>query len=152
MNVKIIIFGTLFLLSNITLVAQEVNREAVNFSGENHQDRTRKSVRDELVERLVDNGLDDSTAEDMLKNVFDENDPYISIKIQNYLSVVPIDYDTLMEKILKRTLFGKKTDFSNYDTLISLTRESNSIYLDEKMLKNLSQIASINRNLRSNLI
>ena len=150
MNTRILIFGTLFLLGNITLSAQELNHEGMNFSEENRQSFTRKGVRDELAERLAERGLDDDTAEDLAKNTFQDNDILESIKIHNYLSAVEtVEYDNLMEQLATRTLFKKNSDFGNYDTLVGLTREMLNHNIKATTLEKLSNVAMINQNLKT---
>ncbi|MEA3523788.1 MAG: hypothetical protein U9R50_12550 [Campylobacterota bacterium] len=123
MNAKILIFGTLFLLGNITLGAQELNREGMNFNEENRQSTARKGVRDELEERLINRGLDEDAAEDLAKNSFENSDGLASIQIHNYLTIIEnVQYDGLMEQLATRILFKKNTDFGNYDTLVGVTQ------------------------------
>ncbi len=150
MNTRILIFGTLFLLGNITLGAQELNREGMSFSKDNRQSFVRKGLRDELEERLVERGLDDKIAEDLAKNTFEDNDILESIKIHNYLTAVQgIEYDNLMDQLVTRTLFKKTSDFSDYDTLVGLTREIVKGIVEDTTLEKLSKVAMINQNLKT---
>ncbi len=148
MNARVLIFGTLFLLGNITLGAQELNREGMNFSEEHRQSAVRKGVRDEIEERLINRGLDEDTAEDLAKNSFEDNDILTSIQIHNYLTAVEsVEYDKLMEQIVTRTLFDKDTNFGSYDTLIGITRELGNHNIETTTLEKLSQVAKVNQNL-----
>jgi len=150
MNAKILIFGTLFLLGNITLGAQELNREGMSFSEDNRQSFVRKGVRDELAERLAERGLDDDTAEDLAKNTFKDNDILESIKIHNYLTAVEnIEYDSLINQLVTRALFKKNSDFGSYDTLVGLTREISKSTIEATTLEKLSKVAMINQNLET---
>jgi hypothetical protein len=150
MNARILIFGTLFLLGNITLGAQELNREGMSFSEDNRHSFVRKGVRDELEERLIERGLDNAIAEDLAKNTFEDNDILESIKIHNYLTAVQgIEYDSLMDQLVTRTLFKKTSDFSDYDTLVGLTREIVKGIIEDTTLEKLSKVAMINQNLKT---
>ncbi len=149
MNAKILIFGTLFLLGNIALNGQEINRDGMNFGEQNRQSTVRKGVRDELEECLVKRGLDNDTAKDLAKNTFIDNDLFENVKIHNYLSAVEniLEYDDLMEQLATRALFKKRSDFSDYDTLVGLTREVAKTTLENATLKKLSKVALTNQNL-----
>jgi hypothetical protein len=152
MNAKILIFGTLFLLGNITLTAQELNRKGLSFSEKNIQTTTRKGVRDELEERLVKRGIDDDAAKDLADNSLEDNEILASIKINNYLSAIEVEYDDLMNQLALRALFNKKIDFENYDTLVGITHDIHNKHLDKTTLEKLSQIATINKNLKIQFI
>jgi hypothetical protein len=150
MNTKVLIFGTLFLLGNITLSGYEINREGINFSEDNRQSFVRKGVRDELEERLIERGLDDEIAEDLVNNALNENEILTHIKMHNYLSAVcDVNYDHLIDQMATRALFKKETDFGSYDTLIALTRDINRHALKKETLEKLSQVAMINKNLHT---
>jgi hypothetical protein len=150
MNTKVLLFGTLFLLGNITLSAHEISREGMSFSEENRQIVVRKGLRDELEERLVERGLDEDAAKDLANNAFNENEILTHIKIDNYLSAIGgVDYDSLMNQIATRVLFKKETDLASYDTLIALTRDMNPLYLEKETLDKLSHVAKVNQNLQT---
>ena len=148
MNTKVLLFGTLFLLGNITLSANDINREGVNFSEDNRQLVVRKGLREELEDRLSARGLDEDAAKDLANNAFNENEILTHIKIDNYLSAVSgVDYDKLMNQMATRILFKKETDLASYDTLIALTRDINPRSLDKESLERLSRVAKVNQNL-----
>ena len=150
MNAKILIYATLFLIGNITLTAQELNREGINFSENITQSFIRKGVADELKERLLNRGLDDEAAQDLVKNSFNENEILTFIKINNYLSAVEdIEYDTLMEHLATKVLFKKEINFESYDNLIGITRDLNPKVIKPQTLDKLSKVADINKNLYS---
>jgi len=149
MNTKVLLFGTLFLLGNITLSANDISREGVNFSEDNRQLVVRKGLRNELEERLVARGLDEDVANDFANNAFNENEILTHIKIDNYLSAVSgVDFDRLMNQMATRILFKKETDLASYDTLIALTRDINPRSLDKESLEKLSHVAKVNQNLQ----
>lgn len=150
MNTKVLLFGTLFLLGNITLSANDINREGVNFSEDNRQLVVRKGLREELEDRLSARGLDEDAAKDLANNAFNENEILTHIKIDNYLSAVSgVDYDKLMNQMATRILFKKETDLASYDTLIALTRDINPRSLDKESLQRLSRVAKVNQNLQT---
>ncbi len=150
MNVKILIFGTLFLLGNITLNALEVNREGISFDRDNTKNYIRKSVADELEECLLERGLDDDIVKDLVKKSISDDDTIVAIKIYNYLTAVKtVDYDTLIEKLATLALFGKKIDFEDYDSLVRMTQDISSENIKDTTLEKLSKVAMINKNLTS---
>ncbi|MEA1920209.1 MAG: hypothetical protein U9N52_10240 [Campylobacterota bacterium] len=153
MNAKILIFGTLFLLGNMTLGAHELNREGMNFSEENRQGAVRKGVRDELKERLIDRGLDEDAASALAEKTFKNSDIFTSIQIHNYLATIEtVDYDALMDHMVTRALFEKETDFGSYDSLVAMTRDLKSHYLEKETLEKLSQVSLVNNNLHAKQI
>ena len=122
----------------------------MNFSEENVQNAVRKGVRDELEARLIDRGLDEDAARALAENTFKENDILTSIQINNYLATMDaIDYDALMDQMATRALFEKKIDFGSYDSLVAMTRDLKSHYLETETLEKLSHIAKVNQNLQT---
>jgi hypothetical protein len=150
MNVKIIVFGTLFLIGNITLSALELNREGLNLSENNIKSFTRKSIRDELEESLVERGLDDDAAKDLAKDILSDNEAVESIKIHNFLTAVgTIEYEEFINQLTTDALFGKKVNFEDYDSLVRITYDICGKVLDKDILNKLSKVAMLNKNLDS---
>jgi len=150
MNTKVLLFGTLFLLGNITLNANEITREGMSFNEENHQLVVRKGLREELKERLVARGLDEDAAKDLTNDGFNENEILTHIKIDNYLSAISgVDYDSVMNQMATRILFNKETDLASYDTLIALTRDIKPQLINKESLEKLSHVAKVNQNLQT---
>ncbi len=148
MKVNILIFGTLFLIGNMTLTAQEYSREAVTLSEKSSQKHMRRGIQNDLKERLVSRGLDEEYADELAQNICTENEIISALKIHHYLTALQsVSYHEFMEEIASRALFKKNTDLGSYDTLVGLTQTLKSHNIDETTLKKLSNVALINHNL-----
>ena len=149
MKVKILIFGTLFLIGNVTFAAQELTQGVLSFSEKNGQVHTQKGVENDLKERLVNRGIDEDYATELAQEVCQEDEMITALKIDHYLAALEsIDYHDFMEHIASRALFKKSTDLGNYDTLVSLTQTLKNHHIDAATLKKLSVVAQINQSLQ----
>ncbi len=149
MRVKVFIFGTLFLIGNITLNAQLLVREGMVSVEEiatlSHGSST---VRDDLEAGLTQRGIDNNVAHDIVEDFLKENDVVAMLKMQNYLNVIKqVDYEMLINEIIIELLFGNAVDFSSYDTLVALTQRLYGVHLDAALLEQLIQVASVNQSL-----
>ncbi len=149
MKAKVFIFGTLFLIGNITLSAEKVVREGINFNEESSKPRIGQGVRGELENILSERGLENSTASSLTQQAFEDNDFLTMIKMQNYLNAVEgVEYDVLLDQIATQLLFKKKIDFSSYDTLVSITQSLYKSHINSELLDRLSHVALINQSLK----
>jgi hypothetical protein len=148
MNTRVLIFGTLFLIGNISFGATAVVREGLIQNASPAQTRIRKSVKSELEDLLSQKGIESDAASEILSRVLSGDDMAVSIAISNYLDAVPsITYDALLQEVATRALFGKKVDFGSYDTLVSLTQSIEKSALNKMVLQELHEIANINQSL-----
>ncbi len=148
MKVNILIFGTLFLIGNITLSAQEYTREAITLSEKSAQKHTQQGLQNDLKERLVNRGLDEEYADELAQNICTEDEIISTLKIHHYLAALQnVSYHDFMEEIASRALFKKSIDLGNYDTLVGLTQKLKSHHIDEATLEKLSNVALMNHNL-----
>ncbi len=151
MRVKVFIFGTLFLIGNITLNAHLLVREGVVIAEESSTlSHAGHNVRDDLEMRLVQRGMENEAAHDIVERSFKENDLVTMLKMQNYLNIIEsIDYEMLINEIIIELLFGNAVDLSSYDTLVSLTQRLQGIHLDTALFEKLARVASMNQNLQT---
>ncbi len=150
MKVKVFIFGTLFLIGNITLNAQLLVREGIVTTEESTLfAHINANIRDDLKTRLTQRGIEDETADTMVEHSFKEGDVVTMLKMQNYLDVMEsIDYEMLINEIIIELLFGNAVDLSSYDTLVSLTQRLHGMHLDTATLEKLARVASFNQRLK----
>ncbi len=150
MKAKVFIFGTLFLIGNITLSAEQVVREGINLSGESSKSRIGQGIRGELEKILSERGLENATASSLTQQAFEDNDFLTMIQMQNYLNAVEsVEYDALLNQIATQLLFEKKIDFSSYDTLVSITQSLHKSRINPELLDRLSHVALINQSLKT---
>ena len=148
MKARILIFGTLFLIGNISFATQVATQETLNRSEKNSQSHVRRGIQNDLKERLVNRGLDEEYANELAQNICAEDEFLSALKIHHYLSALQdVSYHDFMEEIASRSLFKKNTDLGSYDTLVGLTQTLQSHNINETTLKKLSAVAMINKNL-----
>ncbi len=150
MRVKVFIFGTLFLIGNITLNAQLLVREGIVTTEESSTcSPISYKIRDDLETRLTERGIDNDVAHEMVERSLKENDLLTMLKMQNYLNVIEsIDFEMLINEIIIELLFGNAIDFSSYDTLVSLTQRLHGMHINAALLEKLAQVASMNQSLK----
>ncbi len=151
MRVKVFIFGTLFLIGNITLNAQLLVREGSVAAEESTAGfLIGCNVQDDLKTRLKERGIEDMTAQHMVERSFNENNVITMLKMQNYLNVMErVDYEMLINEIIIELLFGTAVDFSSYDTLVSLTQRLHGVHLNTTLLEKLVEVASMNQKIKT---
>lgn len=148
MKVKVFVFGTLFLIGNITLSAHQVVSEGFSFSTENAQKRLRQGVRADLEDILRERGLEEEAISALMKNFLKEKTSLSMIKVEHYLETLEgVAYNALLQQMATRLLFGKSIDLNSYETLVAMSQTLLNGRMQPHMYEKLSHVASRNQSL-----
>jgi len=140
MQVRVLIFGTLFLFGNVAYALHEVQPQNLNFAKEESQKRLRKNAREEVQERLIARGIEAEAAATLVAPI----DTLDEMLLQNLLGALhTVSYDMLIDTLATRVLFGQNTDMTRYDTLVAIARTFNP-YLESSVLEKLHGVARSN--------
>lgn len=101
-------------------------------------------IKDEVVRNLEDRGLEKSSAQKKIANLF--NGSFIDAKLaqlQTHPSLM-IGTEALIASIAKRALFDRKVNMNDYNSLLGLVQDVNVKCLNKDELEAVKNIAIMN--------
>jgi len=111
--------------------------------------RTVQRVQKNVSDLLVSQGLEDSVAMNKVNALFPDDALHIDTKIKHLQDhpAIALKSDDIEKSLAKRALFDRSLDLDAYDALVGFVQETGKKVLDDKALKAVQQIATLNRSL-----
>ena len=122
MRIVVVLVGTIFLIGNLSLNADEGIRRGLSFDDLRIKEETQQgTIEKQIADKLVALGLEEATATKLVERALAHYDA-LAKQVEAFVAAVGgVDYQALLNDISKSLLFAKDIDFCNYDYLIGLS-------------------------------
>ncbi len=138
MHIRIIAFGALLVIGNVSLANQEIFIE-FNTETQKSQKRQRKNLENDIAAHLTGKGLEAETAKSMVKSRNINPDMDISRLL---FTLEDVSYDALIDTLAMRVLHNKSMDLQDKHTLIAIAQSLKGPKLSKKLYNELDRLST----------
>jgi len=136
-----IFFGSFLAVSSVSFASQEfaVNKNSSTLV--QAKKREKNSIFDDIVKNLIDRGIEESETNSFLEHYTKVDEEALRVFMK--MLEEDVSYNELVEVLADRVLYKKSLDFTNFDTLVSISHELKGYNLSKEFHESLHKITKI---------